>query len=126
MASPQGGFMQTFWQDLRCGARMLLIAVITLSLGIGSNVGVFSLINRALAVNHSADLTPPDGRLKTVVGGVTTIKDFESSVTSSMQKASVSGLSVAILNDGKVVYTRQFGWKDKDAGAKMDDTTVFA
>ncbi|MGH9751671.1 MAG: serine hydrolase, partial [Blastocatellia bacterium] len=86
----------------------------------------FSLINRALAADHSADLTPPGGRLKTVVGGVTTVKDFESSVTRSMQKAGVTGLSVAILNDGKVVYTRQFGWKDKDAGAKLDDTTVFA
>jgi CubicO group peptidase (beta-lactamase class C family) len=118
--------MRTLLQDLRYGARMLLIAVITLGLGIGSNVGVFSLINRSLAANQSADLTPPGGRLKTVVGGVTTIKDFESSVTLSMQKAGVSGLSVAILNDGKVVYTRQFGWKDKDVGTKMDDTTVFA
>src|SRR5215510_6041484 len=118
--------MRTLWQELRCGARMLLIAVITLGLGIGSNVGPFSLINRALAANQSADLTPPGGRLKTVVGSVTTVKDFESSVMRSMQKAGVTGLSVAILNDGKVVYTRQFGWKDKDAGTKLDDMTAFA
>jgi hypothetical protein len=87
--------MQTLWQDMRYGARMLLIAVITSVLGIGANTGVFSLINRALAANRYADLTPPGGRLKTVDGGVTTIKDFESSVTRSMQKAGVSGLSVA-------------------------------
>jgi putative ABC transport system permease protein len=47
--------MQTFWKDLRYGARMLLkkrgftiVAVVTLGLGIGANTTMFSVVNGML------------------------------------------------------------------------------
>ena len=62
-----GRLLEEVWQDLRYGARMLLkhpgftvIAIITLSLGVGANTAIFSVVNglflRALPYRDDARL----------------------------------------------------------------------
>jgi predicted permease len=62
--------MNTIWQDLRYGARILLkrpgftlVAALTLGLGIGANTAVLSTVNgfiiRPLPVNHPEELVQP-------------------------------------------------------------------
>src|SRR5262249_9031173 len=62
-----GHHLETLWQDLRYGVRMLLkypaftlVVAITLSLGIGANTAIFTLINvmmlKSLPVSHPEEL----------------------------------------------------------------------
>jgi hypothetical protein len=61
------GFLQTLWQDLRFGARLLrlnpgfaLAAILSLALGIGANSAIFQLLDsvrlRTLPVRNSQEL----------------------------------------------------------------------
>jgi predicted permease len=79
------GFLETLWQDLRYGARLLrrnptfaAVAILTLALGTGANTAIFQLVDavrlRALPVDHPEQLaevrvvTAPNGRTGSFMG----------------------------------------------------------
>ena len=70
------GFLDTIWQDLRYGVRLLrlnpgfaVVAILSLALGVGANTAIFQLLNavrlRALPVSHPEQLA----EIKIVGGG---------------------------------------------------------
>ena len=79
------GFLETLWQDLRYGARLLRrnptfagVAILTLALGTGANTAIFQLVDavrlRALPVDHPEQLAEvrivkaPNGRTGSFFG----------------------------------------------------------
>src|SRR3954463_945267 len=79
------GLLETLWQDLRYGVRLLrrnptfaIVAILTLALGTGANTAIFQLVNavrlRTLPVEHPEELVEvrvraPHGRTGTFTNG---------------------------------------------------------
>jgi putative ABC transport system permease protein len=108
--------MNTFWQDLRYGARMLikqpgftLIAILTLALGIGANTAIFSVIN-TLILNppHFADAdrvaaiwrTTKDKRMEGYVSYLT-LQDLRAQNRSFEVIAAYKPNGFILLNEGQ-------------------------
>src|SRR5262245_20683048 len=112
--------MQTLLQDLRYGARMLLkkpgftlIAVLTLSLGIGANTAIFSVVNalllRPLPYRDSARLVllsdkPRQGRRTTI--SYPNYSDWRARAQSFEAMASVRGESFNLTGVDRPVQLR--------------------
>ena len=52
--------------------------------------------------------------------------ELEVFIEQTMQKANVTGLSVAILNDLQLVYQKAFGYMDRKDGKHNDVQTIFS
>jgi len=64
--------------------------------------------------------------LRLVDGRSVPTAELEASIEQLMEKADVTGLSCAIINEGRVVYRKAFGDRNKSTGARNDEETVFA
>jgi CubicO group peptidase (beta-lactamase class C family) len=65
-------------------------------------------------------------RLKRVDGTEVSADEMERYVAAVMDSAGVTGLQMAIINDGEVVYTHEFRMKSRAAGLAPGSETVFA
>jgi CubicO group peptidase (beta-lactamase class C family) len=70
------------------------------------------LVSAALLMPVSAQNGPAGDRLSKLIPGL-------------MQKASVPGLSIAVVESGRIAWTGAFGVKDAKTGEKVDAHTVF-
>ena len=66
------------------------------------------------------------GPLRTLSGDLVSTNELETTISQIMEKADVTGLSCAIINDSRVVYQNAFGLKDKNAGTMNDEETIFS
>ncbi len=64
--------------------------------------------------------------LRLVDGSSVPTVELEAFIEKTLEKADVAGLSCAIINDGRVVYRKAFGDRNKSTGARNDEETVFA
>ncbi len=86
-----------------------------------------ALVLSSCAQSRETAPRPPVGRvLRTLGAGSVPVDELEDFINDTMQRAGVTGLSCAIINDSQVVYRQAFGLKDENAGSPADENTVFA
>ncbi|HEY7051040.1 MAG TPA: serine hydrolase [Mycobacterium sp.] len=72
-----------------------------------------------LPPNEVSGVDIPDGRVDAAVG------KLDGLIDDLMKHSGIPGMAVAVVHDGKVVYTKGFGVKDVRTGTKVDPDTVF-
>lgn len=81
-----------------------------------------SVISRALpeiipeGINHLLDNSQSE---------LEEMKSFETFVERFMERWEITGASIAIMKDGKLLYSKGFGWADKESGVRTDVKHIF-
>ncbi len=73
-----------------------------------------------------SDIPEANAMLKKLDGSSLSTAELEAFVEQIMEKADVTGLSCAILNDSQIVYQKAFGYKNKSDGTRNDEQTLFS
>ena len=61
-----------------------------------------------------------------ISGKSMSFSELDNSILQMMEKAGVTGLSCAIINDSKVVYLKAYGLRNKSTGVLNDEETIFS
>ena len=67
---------------------------------------------------------PQTVKIKKINNGFITQNEIDKTVTSLMDSAGVTGLSLAVLNNNKVAYLKTYGFKNKEKNELIDKNTI--
>lgn len=124
--------MQTFWQDLRYGARMLLknpcftlIAVLVLVFGISAMASFGSapaVIGRVLSQSQDK----PSSASQQSIDYPAIIAKLKDQIPLLIKQNNIPGLAIALVNGEKLVWAEGFGYTDLSNTGRVSADTVFS
>jgi len=65
------------------------------------------------------------GQVKAFYGKTISEKEMDAFVKKQMDSLNMPGLSMAVINNGKIVYSLAAGLKNRKTGEKVDNQTLF-
>jgi CubicO group peptidase (beta-lactamase class C family) len=65
-------------------------------------------------------------KVKRLDGSTIAAAEIDATVTRAMQSAGVPGMSLAILNDGQIVYLKGYGLRDKEKNLSLTPQTIMS
>lgn len=78
-----------------------------------------------LLILHSCKKQSENECIKTLMGTKISKEKVDEFIDYQMELLNMSGLSIAIINDGQVVYHRVKGYSDKEKGILVDNESIF-
>jgi CubicO group peptidase (beta-lactamase class C family) len=67
----------------------------------------------------------PSNQIKRLDGSSISFTDIDKSINRLMNAAEVTGLSLTVINDNNIVYTKSYGYRNKEKNELVDTSTCF-
>jgi CubicO group peptidase (beta-lactamase class C family) len=87
-------------------------------------IGVVILLGLAGCGTHEVKPFPNAAAVKRLDGSTITADQIDATVKQVMQAAKVTGVGIAILNDGKIIYLKTYGSRDLKKGFPLTQDSV--